>query len=111
MISMICCTHIFLKNFTASFTSDVLRGPVIGPINRKDLATSQKGLDIVNAFPDIKIDSFGFTIDPENPYRCYYMQRWRATQYNRYGCLWDNISSNKHRNGDSGINILSSLES
>jgi len=79
------------KNFTASFTSDVLRGPVIGPINRKDLATSQKGLDIVNAFPDIKIDSFGFTIDPENPYRCYYFQRWRATHtvdMDAYGTIY-----------------------
>jgi len=69
----------------------VLRGPVIGPINRKDLATSQKGLDIVNAFPDIKIDSFGFTIDPENPYRCYYMQRWRATHtvdMDAYGTIY-----------------------
>jgi len=57
----------------------VLRGPVIGPINRSDLAKSQKGLGIVAAFPDIKIDTFGYTIDPENPYRCFYFQRWRGT--------------------------------
>lgn len=57
----------------------VLRGPVIGPINRADLALSQKGLGIREAFPDITIDSFGFTVDPENPYRCFYFQRWRGT--------------------------------
>uniref|UniRef100_A0A7S2UUC7 Uncharacterized protein n=1 Tax=Fibrocapsa japonica TaxID=94617 RepID=A0A7S2UUC7_9STRA len=57
----------------------VLRGPVIGPINRADLAKSQKGLGIVAAFPDIKIETFGYTIDPENPYRCFYFQRWRGT--------------------------------
>eukprot|EP00584_Thalassiosira_punctigera_P009058 CAMPEP_0172528930 /NCGR_PEP_ID=MMETSP1067-20121228/3140_1 /TAXON_ID=265564 ORGANISM="Thalassiosira punctigera, Strain Tpunct2005C2" /NCGR_SAMPLE_ID=MMETSP1067 /ASSEMBLY_ACC=CAM_ASM_000444 /LENGTH=261 /DNA_ID=CAMNT_0013312909 /DNA_START=80 /DNA_END=865 /DNA_ORIENTATION=- len=57
----------------------VLRGPVIGPINRSDLRASQKGLGIVAAFPDIKIDTFGYSVDPENPYRCFYFQRWRAT--------------------------------
>ena len=57
----------------------VLRGPVIGPINRKDLRGSQNGLGLKEAFPDINIESFGYTIDPENPYRCFYFQRWRAT--------------------------------
>jgi len=56
----------------------VLRGPVIGPINRADLAASQKGLGLRAAFPDIKIDTFGYSIDPENPYRCFYFQRWSA---------------------------------
>jgi len=57
----------------------VLRGPVIGPINRADLAKSQKGLGISAAYPDLKIETFGYTIDPENPYRCFYFQRWRGT--------------------------------
>ena len=57
----------------------VLRGPVIGPINRADLAKSQKGLGIQAAFPDLTIETFGHTIDPENPYRCFYFQRWRGT--------------------------------
>lgn len=57
----------------------VLRGPVIGPINLKDLRAGQDGFQYKTAFPDLKIDSFGFTIDPENPYRCFYFQRWRAT--------------------------------
>jgi len=52
---------------------------VIGPINRNDLKVSQKGLGIRSAFPDIKLDTFGYTIDPENPYRCFYFQRWRGT--------------------------------
>ena len=57
----------------------VLRGPVVGPLTRKDLKETQEGLGIVGAFPDIRIDSFGLTIDPENPYRCFYFQRWRGT--------------------------------
>jgi hypothetical protein len=58
----------------------VLRGPVIGPINRADLAaTSGSGLGVNAAYPDLKIETFGYTIDPENPYRCLYFQRWRGT--------------------------------
>lgn len=57
----------------------VLRGPVIGPLTRKDLVSSQKGFQYDKAFPDFEIDTFGYTIDPENPYRCFYFQRWRGT--------------------------------
>ena len=57
----------------------VLRGPVVGPLTRADLKESQAGLGIAAAFPDIKLDTFGYTIDPENPYRCFYFQRWRGT--------------------------------
>jgi len=61
------------------YASDyVLRGPVIGPIGRKDLSGSQNGLGLFEAYPNVKIDSFGFNIDPENNYRCFYFQRWRA---------------------------------
>mmetsp|Transcript_3823 Transcript_3823/g.5646 ORF Transcript_3823/g.5646 Transcript_3823/m.5646 type:complete len:259 (+) Transcript_3823:42-818(+) len=69
----------------------VLRGPVIGPINRADLAKSQKGLGIAAAFPDLKLDTFGYTIDPENPYRCFYFQRWRGTHtgdLDNYGTVY-----------------------
>lgn len=68
----------------------VLRGPVIGPINRADLAKSQKGLGIVDAFPDLKIETFGYTVDPQNPYRCFYFQRWTGTNSNdldNYGTI------------------------
>mmetsp|Transcript_18220 Transcript_18220/g.25887 ORF Transcript_18220/g.25887 Transcript_18220/m.25887 type:complete len:289 (-) Transcript_18220:489-1355(-) len=60
----------------------VLRGPVIGPINREDLFGSQNGLGLRDAFPNVEIDSFGYTVDPENPYRCLYFQRWRAVHEN-----------------------------
>lgn len=60
----------------------VLRGPVVGPITRKDLGLTQNDLGFAKAYPNIKIDSFGFTIDPENKYRCFYFQRWRAVHEN-----------------------------
>ena len=69
----------------------VLRGPVIGPIGRKDLRGSQNGLGLMEAFPDVSIESFGFTVDPENPYRVLYFQRWRATHtqdMDAYGTIY-----------------------
>ena len=35
------------------------------------------GLD--SAFPDLERSAFGFTVDPENPYRVLYFERWKGT--------------------------------
>jgi hypothetical protein len=68
------------ENMEARYAPDyVLRGPVIGPMTRKDLIDNFQGLGILSAFPDLRMESFGFTIDPENPYRCFYFQRWKGT--------------------------------
>jgi hypothetical protein len=56
-----------------------LRGAVIGPLTRKDLRETQTGFGIRDAFSDLQITNFGHTLDPENPYRVFYFQRWRAT--------------------------------
>lgn len=57
----------------------VLRGGVIGPICLKDLRETQGDFDLTTAFPDLSITTFGHTIDPENPFRCFYFQKWRGT--------------------------------
>lgn len=57
----------------------VFRGPVVGPLNFKDLRETQAGFHYDEAYPDLNIEFFGYTIDPENPYRCFYFQRWRGT--------------------------------
>jgi hypothetical protein len=57
----------------------VLRGPVIGPLTRKDLTSTQGNLNLAEAFPNVETNSFGFTQDPENPYRVFYFEKWRAT--------------------------------
>jgi len=57
----------------------VFRGPIVGPINRQDLVQTNTvfGLDV--AFPDLDRQSFGHTVDPENPYRVLFFERWKAT--------------------------------
>jgi hypothetical protein len=68
------------KNPETIFADDyVLRGPVIGPLTRKDLTSTQGSLNVAEAFPDIQTNPFGFTQDPENPYRVFFFEKWRAT--------------------------------
>jgi hypothetical protein len=68
------------KNPETIYSDDyVLRGPVIGPLTRKDLTSTQGQLNIAEAFPDTQTNTFGLTQDPENPYRVFYFEKWRAT--------------------------------
>jgi len=57
----------------------VFRGSIIGPITSKDIRETQKKFNILDAYPDLNIDTFGYTIDPENPFKCYWFERWRGT--------------------------------
>jgi hypothetical protein len=57
----------------------VFRGPIVGPITGEEVARTQQGFRIQDAYPDFQRRPFGFTIDPDNPYRCYFMERWEGT--------------------------------
>lgn len=59
----------------------VFRGPVIGPLCKKDLiGTLTANLELANAFPDLQVNAFGFVADdPIEPNRVWYFQRPRGT--------------------------------
>ncbi|KAL7501810.1 hypothetical protein ACHAWX_000368 [Stephanocyclus meneghinianus] len=57
----------------------VFRGPIIGPITFNDVKNTQQGFNIMDAFPNLETRPFGFTVDPDNPYRCYWFERWEGT--------------------------------
>jgi hypothetical protein len=57
----------------------VFRGPIIGPITSEDVRSAQEGFNIQNAYPNLETRPFGFTIDPDNPFRCYWFERWEGT--------------------------------
>lgn len=57
----------------------VFRGPIVGPFNRDDLVATNTAFGLETAFPDLERHSFGFTLDPENPFRCLFFERWKAT--------------------------------
>lgn len=57
----------------------MFRGPIIGPITSEDVRNTQQGFNIQNAYPNLETRPFGFTIDPDNEYRCYWFERWEGT--------------------------------
>ena len=59
----------------------VFRGPVIGPLCKKDLvATLTANSDLQTAFPDMEANAFGFCADdPIEPNRVWYFVRPRGT--------------------------------
>ncbi|EOD11570.1 hypothetical protein EMIHUDRAFT_214397 [Emiliania huxleyi CCMP1516] len=57
----------------------VFRGSIVGPISRRDVAETQKSFNLLGAYPDIDRGIFGLTVDPQNPYRVFFFERWTAT--------------------------------
>ncbi|VEU38102.1 unnamed protein product [Pseudo-nitzschia multistriata] len=57
----------------------VFRGPIVGPITAKDVRETQERFNVMDAYPDLVMEKFGYTVDPENPYRCYWFERWKGT--------------------------------
>ena len=57
----------------------VFRGPILGPGSAKTMADTFNTINFVDAYPDLRRGRFGFNIDPENPYRCFFFERWTAT--------------------------------
>ena len=49
-----------------------------GPLTKKDLQTTQQGFNLKSAFSDIETNPFGFTVDPLNPYRVFFFEKWTA---------------------------------
>jgi hypothetical protein len=48
-------------------------------VNRKDLGETQKCFYLLEAYPDLEIYPFAFSIDPKNPYRYFWFEKWWAT--------------------------------
>jgi len=57
----------------------VFRGPIVGPLNKKDYIGTMESFGIWKAFPDIKANSWGYSIDPEDPNRVWFMVRNTGT--------------------------------
>jgi len=78
-----------LKDIPTDYYSEeyVFRGPVIGPLNRKDLVDANTCFGLSTAFPDLDRQPFGFAVDPENPYRVIFFERWKATHKGEFSYL------------------------
>jgi hypothetical protein len=57
----------------------VFRGPVVGPLNRKDYCNTMRTFDLPTALPDFRPNAFGYHIDPLDPNRVWFMIRHTGT--------------------------------
>jgi hypothetical protein len=64
-----------------SFYSDdfVFRGPYIGPLNKKDYLATMATFKLHEALPDISPNAFGFSTDPKDPNRVWFLVRNSGT--------------------------------
>mmetsp|Transcript_42604 Transcript_42604/g.48411 ORF Transcript_42604/g.48411 Transcript_42604/m.48411 type:complete len:207 (-) Transcript_42604:179-799(-) len=75
----------YVANPTPNDLADdfIFRGPVIGPLNKKDFVATLSSVGgpggITDAFPDLEVNQFGFSIDPTEPNRVWYFERPRGT--------------------------------
>lgn len=70
-----------LRNIPTDYYSKdyIFRGPIVGPFNREDLIQTNNAFAIDKSFPDLDRQTFGYAIDPENPFRVLFFERWKAT--------------------------------
>jgi len=62
------------------FSSDfIFRGPYIGPLNKKDYLDTMGTFKIYEAIPDINPNAWGWSIDPIDPNRVWFMVRNTGT--------------------------------
>jgi hypothetical protein len=63
-----------------SFSNEfIFRGPYIGPLNKADYLATMDTFGIYKAIPDINPNAFGFSIDPLDPNRVWFMVRNTGT--------------------------------
>lgn len=71
---------------TDAFAEDfVFRGPVIGPLNKKDYLSTMDTFKVYRAFPDISPNAFGFAIDPMEERRVWFFVRNTGTNTGPFG--------------------------
>jgi hypothetical protein len=88
-----------LKDIPTDYYSDeyIFRGPIVGPINRKDLVVVNGEFNLAQSFPDLDRQPFGFSVDPENSYRVLFFERWKATNTGVFDFLNLNIPPTGNR--------------
>lgn len=71
----------FYSSYEADVFSEdfVFRGPFVGPLNKKDYLATMDAFGIYKAFPDINPNSWGYSIDPNDPNRVWFMVRQTGT--------------------------------
>ncbi len=83
----------FYSDYDADvFSNDfVFRGPYIGPLNKKGYFQTMDAFSVYKAIPDINPNAWGFSIDPKDPNRVWFMVRNTGT-FNGQAFLPDSLN-------------------
>lgn len=71
----------------------VFRGPVIGPLGKDDYVDVLEYFSVYKAIPDIEPNCWGFSVDPQDPYRVWFFLRATGTYQQPLGGFLGNIAS------------------
>lgn len=71
----------------------IFRGPVIGPLNKQDYAEVLEYFSVYKALPDIQPNCFGFSTDPQDPYRVWFFLRATGTYQEPLGGTLGKLAS------------------
>jgi len=87
----------FYSPANPSFFADdfVFRGPYIGPLNKKDYLTTMETFQIYNGLPDISPNAFGFSVDPKDSNRVWFIVRNTGTFTGQIGLGFGQFLSGK----------------
>lgn len=71
----------FYSPYDSSIFSEefVFRGPNIGPLNKADYLATMDAFKLYNSIPNINPNAWGYSIDPTNPNRVWFMVRNTGT--------------------------------
>ena len=68
------------EEITPYYADDyIFRGSIIGPITNQHVIDTQSCFNVAEAYPELNRGGFGFQIDHNNPYRCFFFERWTGT--------------------------------
>lgn len=71
----------------------VFRGPVIGPLGKHDYARVLEYFAVYRALPDVAPNAFGFSVDPEDPRRVWFLLRATGTYQQSLGGALGNLAA------------------
>ena len=79
---LISLTKEYLNNLSPDYWDDdefVFRGPVIGPLVKKDIINTVGSVTPEDSFTNFTSNAFGFSVDPIEPNRVWWFERARGT--------------------------------
>eukprot|EP00892_Ulva_mutabilis_P010452 jgi/Ulvmu1/777/UM010_0151.1 len=86
----------------------IFRGPVVGPLTKDQYVAALSSFQVEEAFPDIQTNAFGYSIDPQDPYRVWFFTQTTGTHTGNFSFAGNTIppTGGKIQNGTEANSII-----